>query len=152
MHIRGPAHLKQFAVYTPGSLFGKREAAPAPKPSFHKRRHGHHHAHAKRADSDSAWKKLVSPENKQSPQPSSPETSHAPPASLQKKPVGGDSGSAPPVKAGLGEWGRQAFYNAEKGLADGLVFLNHHGGEGSGVFDRYGFFPVPVPHAMSQLR
>ncbi|EXJ88139.1 hypothetical protein A1O1_05067 [Capronia coronata CBS 617.96] len=39
------------------------------------------------------------------------------------------------MNAGTGEWGRQAYYNAEQGVADGLVFLNHHGGQGSGVFD-----------------
>ena len=32
-------------------------------------------------------------------------------------------------------WGRQAYYNADDGTAEGLVFLNHFGGQGSGVFD-----------------
>ncbi|EXJ86941.1 hypothetical protein A1O3_03895 [Capronia epimyces CBS 606.96] len=48
------------------------------------------------------------------------------------------SSAAAPVasmNAGAGEWGRQAYYNAEQGVADGLVFLNYHGGQGSGVFD-----------------
>ena len=39
------------------------------------------------------------------------------------------------VNAGSGNWGRQAYYNAAQGTADGLVFLNHNGGQGSGVFD-----------------
>lgn len=48
--------------------------------------------------------------------------------------------AAPTVSAGSGSWGRQAYYNAEQGLADGLVFLNNRGGggwdgAGSGVFD-----------------
>jgi len=34
-----------------------------------------------------------------------------------------------------GDWSRQAYYNASSGTADGLVFLNHYGGDGSGVFD-----------------
>lgn len=34
-----------------------------------------------------------------------------------------------------GDWGRQAYYSASKNEADGLVFLNHNGGSGSGVFD-----------------
>ena len=122
MHLRGPAHLKQFAVYTPGSALDKREAASASKPSFHKRRHGHGHAHSKRADPE--WKKVVSPGSEQENSPFH-----------EKKPVSGASDSALQVKAGLGGWGRQAYYNAEQGSADGLVFLNHHGGEGSGVFD-----------------
>ena len=42
---------------------------------------------------------------------------------------------APFVNASAGQWGRQAYYNAEQGVANGLVFLNNHGGEGSGVFD-----------------
>ncbi|KAK5559254.1 target of Sbf [Exophiala xenobiotica] len=37
--------------------------------------------------------------------------------------------------ADAGTWDRQAYYNAEAGSADGLVFLNHFGGGGSGVFD-----------------
>lgn len=32
-------------------------------------------------------------------------------------------------------WTRQAYYDSEAGTSDGLVFLNHEGGSGSGVFD-----------------
>lgn len=32
-------------------------------------------------------------------------------------------------------WTRQAYYDASSGSSDGLVFLNHEGGSGSGVFD-----------------
>ncbi|KAI5304884.1 target of Sbf, partial [Ascosphaera pollenicola] len=38
-------------------------------------------------------------------------------------------------KVAAGSWGRQAYYDASSGTAEGLVFLNHKGGEGSGVFD-----------------
>jgi hypothetical protein len=48
---------------------------------------------------------------------------------------GNTDGGAPPVNAGWGSWGRQAYFNAEQGIADGLTFLNHFGGDGSGVFD-----------------
>lgn len=41
----------------------------------------------------------------------------------------------PSINAGSGNWGRQAYYNASSQTADGLVFLNHNGGQGSGVFD-----------------
>ena len=34
-----------------------------------------------------------------------------------------------------GDWGRAGYYNSETKTADGLVFLNNNGGEGSGVFD-----------------
>lgn len=42
---------------------------------------------------------------------------------------------APSMNAGSGNWGRQAYYNAAQSTAEGLVFLNYHGGQGSGVFD-----------------
>lgn len=35
-----------------------------------------------------------------------------------------------------GSWARQAYYDAEKQTAQGLVFMNHRGGQGSGVFDQ----------------
>jgi hypothetical protein len=41
----------------------------------------------------------------------------------------------PSVNAGSGNWSLQAYYNATSQTADGLVFLNHNGGQGSGVFD-----------------
>ena len=41
----------------------------------------------------------------------------------------------PSMNAGSGHYGRQAYYNADNQTADGLVFLNHNGGQGSGVFD-----------------
>ena len=41
------------------------------------------------------------------------------------------------MNAGSGNWGRQAYYNAAQATAHGLVFLNHHGGQGSGVFDTH---------------
>jgi hypothetical protein len=33
------------------------------------------------------------------------------------------------------DWGREAYYDADSGTADGLVFLNYQGGKGSGTFD-----------------
>ncbi|KAI1627659.1 putative TOS1-like glycosyl hydrolase-domain-containing protein [Exophiala viscosa] len=45
------------------------------------------------------------------------------------------SSAATTSSAGSGSWSRQAYYDAEAGTATGLVFLNHDGGEGSGVFD-----------------
>lgn len=41
----------------------------------------------------------------------------------------------PTINAGNGQWGRQAYYSAERQIADGLTFLNNMGGQGSGVFD-----------------
>jgi hypothetical protein len=45
--------------------------------------------------------------------------------------------SQPSMNAGSGNWNRHAYYNANTQTADGLVFLNHNGGQGSGVFDEY---------------
>lgn len=45
------------------------------------------------------------------------------------------SSSAATETASSGSWTRKAYYNAESGSADGVVFLNHNGGSGSGVFD-----------------
>ena len=39
------------------------------------------------------------------------------------------------VSSGSVNWSRQSYYNAEQGVADGLVFLNNNGGQGSGTFD-----------------
>ncbi|KAI5288318.1 target of Sbf, partial [Ascosphaera atra] len=38
-------------------------------------------------------------------------------------------------KTTSGSWTRQAYYDASSGSADGLVFLNHKGGDGSGTWD-----------------
>jgi Putative TOS1-like glycosyl hydrolase (DUF2401) len=43
--------------------------------------------------------------------------------------------ATPTMNPGNGQWGRQAYYNAEQQTADGLTFLNNMGGQGSGVFD-----------------
>jgi len=45
---------------------------------------------------------------------------------------GTDSSNATLVGNG---WGRNAFYHADNQTSEGLVFLNHFGGSGSGVFD-----------------
>jgi hypothetical protein len=44
------------------------------------------------------------------------------------------SGSGSSSSSGSG-WTRQAYYDSSSGTANGLVFLNHYGGSGSGVFD-----------------
>ena len=49
--------------------------------------------------------------------------------------TGAAPSSIPSMNAGTGNWGRQAYYNAGNQTAEGLVFLNHNGGQGSGVWD-----------------
>ncbi|SMQ51106.1 unnamed protein product [Zymoseptoria tritici ST99CH_3D7] len=46
-----------------------------------------------------------------------------------------DSGEKSDPADATGNWARQAYYNSEAGIAAGLVFLNHQGGDGSGTWD-----------------
>ncbi|KAL1960780.1 hypothetical protein VTO42DRAFT_6610 [Malbranchea cinnamomea] len=126
-HFRGPLHLKQFAVYTPGSGILKRDL----KPSFRERRHGHNHLHrrAPAEGSDKLQFKVSDPED------AVPIPSAAPSEDPAPAPAPTPDNSEEHEDVGLFGWTRKAYYNAEKGIADGLVFLNHHGGDGSGVFD-----------------
>ncbi|EXJ74288.1 uncharacterized protein A1O5_02584 [Cladophialophora psammophila CBS 110553] len=159
-HFRGPMQLKQFAFYTAGSDNTKRSLHPNP----HQRPYSHKHLHDPKVHDGSGvaegghiadkrgvgdWVtaiingQVVSWIN----QYTGPGAASA---TLAPGNNGGDgervapgsaapASSAPPpkanVNAGPGQWGRQAYYNADQGVADGLVFLNHHGGQGSGVFD-----------------
>lgn len=34
-------------------------------------------------------------------------------------------------------WKRTGYYNAASGEVNGIVFMNHFGGKGSGVWDQY---------------
>lgn len=133
-------HLKQFAFYTPGSSGSKRDL----KPSTHQRRHGHGHLHQDRGVGD--WVtatingKVVSWINEDTGSPtatsgSGSQTVSPSPSPSNITPASGSKVAAPAINAGAGNWGRQAYYNAADGTADGLVFLNNHGGQGSGVFD-----------------
>lgn len=163
MHFRGPAKLKQFAVYTPsGSSKDKRSATTA-------RRHAHAHAHAHKREPEAAVGDMVyatidgqavswtnqytgaaataapqvqnkgygGSDSSSQAAPSSyeaPSSSAAPSASASSSSSGNDIIDAV-FGSSSGDWSRTAYYNAESGDADGLVFLNHNGGSGSGVFD-----------------
>jgi hypothetical protein len=35
-----------------------------------------------------------------------------------------------------GHWKRTAYYNAQRRVADNVIFMGNYGGEGSGVFDK----------------
>ena len=118
--------LKQFAVYSPGSEELKRSV----KPSFRQRRHGHSHLHRRAENQEKvAWPGEEAPSV---PAPDAPSSSPAPQPSPSPKP---EKDEEEDNDVPLFGWGRKAYYNAETGEADGLVFLNHHGGEGSGTFD-----------------
>lgn len=151
-HFRGPLQLKKFAYYTPGSIkLGGRDV----KPSFHARRHGHAHKHGHAAQEKRGLGDIVTAtidgkvvtwandyDGGAAPTPA-PGSGAPPKLNNKKVNKGGDSEgtpasphkSSPSINAGLGKWARQAYYDAESGTAEGLTFLNHHGGEGSGTFD-----------------
>jgi hypothetical protein len=157
-HIRGPAQLKQFAVYVPG-VSNSKLARRSPHADAVK--HGHQHFHAKRsaetpapvAARDAAPQdyitatingQVVSWPNEQyqaAPTPAAapavPPPAYPPGHQKHGKPKHNtpDYNKKPVVPAHTGDWVRTAYYNAEKGIADGVTFLNNKGGSASGVFD-----------------
>jgi hypothetical protein len=169
-HFRGPLQLKQFAFYSPGSEANKRDL----KPNAMQRRHGRQHFHArdreivemqethvieeKRAVGDIVKAtidgQVVSWTNAYAGLGTAftsvtgagyPADGEAPSAAYSAP------SSQPSMNVGLGNWGRHAYYNANAQTADGLVFLNHNGGQGSGVFDEYvsSLFPISCNKANS---
>ncbi|OAG40409.1 hypothetical protein AYO21_05309 [Fonsecaea monophora] len=149
-HFRGPIHLKQFAFYTPGSDNTKRSLEPNPQ----QRSHLHRHLHNQKGHGANEFGGAGHVEDKRGVGDWITATINGDVVSWKNQYAGGGAGAAaatpapgsgspahppaPPkasMNAGSGQWGRQAYYAAEQGIADGLVFLNHHGGQGSGVFD-----------------
>ena len=151
-HFRGPTNLKQFAAYTPGGASSK-------KRSEHVRRHAHGaaHGHAKHAQEkrdvgDMVYATMngdvVSWINgyaggvalPSEPAASSYGGSSAPASSVSAMPSAVSSApslhsSAASSSDTSGGWGRNGYYSAEGKTAEGIVFLNHFGGQGSGTFD-----------------
>lgn len=68
------------------------------------------------------------------PAESSVESSAAAPSAASASTYSSSSSSYDDTSS-TGGWTRQAYYDASAGTSDGLVFLNHEGGSGSGVFD-----------------
>ncbi|KAK1044229.1 target of Sbf [Friedmanniomyces endolithicus] len=158
-HFRGPIQLKQFAVYTPsGSSSKARRSAPNER----RHAHGHGHAHLHHARDAAVGDEVTATINglvqtwvnewsgaassapaadpssaaaaptaaaPPSPGPPSPASSGS---SASPSPSSGSSGS---ISSSSGGWSRQAYYDSASSTSEGLVFLNHNGGSGSGVFD-----------------
>ncbi|KAK0272347.1 target of Sbf [Friedmanniomyces endolithicus] len=158
-HFRGPIQLKQFAVYTPsGSSSKARRSAPNER----RHAHGHGHAHLHHARDAAVGAEVTATINglvqtwvnewsgaassapaadpssaaaaptaaaPPSPGPTSPASSES---SASASPSSGSSGS---ISSSSGGWSRQAYYDSASSTSEGLVFLNHNGGSGSGVFD-----------------
>ncbi|KAK1810228.1 target of Sbf [Friedmanniomyces endolithicus] len=158
-HFRGPIQLKQFAVYTPS---GSSSKARRSTPNERRHAHGHGHAHLHHArdaavgdmvtatingvvqswvnewsgaassapaadpSSAAAAPTAAAPPSPGPPSPASSQSSASP------SPSSGSSGS---ISSSSGGWSRQAYYDSASSTSEGLVFLNHNGGSGSGVFD-----------------
>lgn len=123
-------HLKQFAFYSPGTGVTKRDIKPSP----HQRRHTH--GHAGRAVGDMVTAVINGHtvswvNNYGGPLTSTFSNAAATTSSTPQK----TQAPVPAANVGAGYWGRQTYYNAKNATADGLVFLNNMGGQGSGVFD-----------------
>lgn len=164
MHFRGPMNLKQFAFYAPSSSSKKRSNVGRKSASERRHAHGHAHAHLHKArdahaeNEERALGDIVTATIDGIVQTwannwAGYATSSAAPAATSAPSAGsyGSSSSASEASApsyssssssdnsgsnyGGEGWTRQAYYNAEDQTADGVVFLNHEGGSGSGVFD-----------------
>ncbi|KAI9732419.1 MAG: target of Sbf [Cirrosporium novae-zelandiae] len=144
LHIRGPMRIKQIAVYTPSSDDESSKKRSIGRRRRHRRHHGH--AHGKReaepepdmvtATIDGqvvSWVNTYFGPTSASEAMGTivPTTTAATASSI----VSAAESPATFFDAGSGNWGRQAYYNAESGTASGLVFLNHFGGTESGVWD-----------------
>lgn len=156
LHFRGPLNLKQFAVYTPSGNT-KRDNAPA-EPQHARHAHVHARNAEKRAVGDMVTAtidgQVVSWVNEYSGEPTTAAAA-ANPASpavnnFAYQPIPTDAPIAttaqPTPDAGSGyigygsgtssgAWTRQGYYDSASGTSQGLAFLNHFGGTGSGVFD-----------------
>ncbi|KAK0854339.1 target of Sbf [Friedmanniomyces endolithicus] len=142
-HFRGPIQLKQFAVYTPsGSSSKARRSAPNER----RHAHGHGHAHLHHARDAAVGAEVTATINGLVQTPSSAAaapTAAAPPSPGPPSPASSESsasaspssGSSGSISSSSGGWSRQAYYDSASSTSEGLVFLNHNGGSGSGVFD-----------------
>lgn len=132
LHLRGPIKVKKIAVYQPGGNAQKR--------SEHVRKHIHAH-HARRRADETTTVTVTSTVTKIWEEPTAtPSTDD-----FKGKAEGGKESVSEVVKApskqksaapsgGAGSFTRVGYW-AEGEDSYGLTFMNHRGGQGSGVFD-----------------
>lgn len=142
--VRGPIKLEKFAVYMPGGN-SKRDVEPS-----HVRRHVHHRRHKiEQRDIKTVTKTKTSTKivwiDAPTPTPTAEpkvkiaevgdeedEEDTTPKKVVEKKKTSVDSETS----NGSGKYQRVAYYDADAGKAEGLVFLAHKGKDGvSGTFD-----------------
>ncbi|OLN84353.1 PGA52-like protein [Colletotrichum chlorophyti] len=164
--FRGPMNVKQVAAY---NLSPKAKRSPAVSHT-HARRHGHHahqHLHKRAAEEHSEEKRgedwvvatidgIVQSwiNNWHGPTPVAPPPAGAtsssststpaaptqPPAAASPKPAKASSKASSSSSSAGGDYTRVGYYNADEGVADGIVFLGNYGGQGSGKFDKNSVF------------
>lgn len=142
-HFRGPVHLTQFAAYVPCSSPATQptEAAPEPQAAPLARRHANHqHLHKRHADAHghqkrSEWVHAVIDGQEQSwINDFTGPTAVPVPASAPDSQPSSEEDITVPSTASEGDWCRVANYVSKEGKAEGLTFLGHYGGSGSGGF------------------
>ncbi|KAI9784773.1 MAG: target of Sbf [Geoglossum umbratile] len=127
MHIRGPVHLKQFAVYY------QNPAAPQKRESIHKRR-GHHHLHKHREAEEKRADYITATINGQvvswpNPNGGAAGAAATPPPTVQPQ------GNTQSPGDSTGDWLRAGYYDAASQTLANLTFLNNMGGQKSGTWD-----------------
>ncbi|KAI0474778.1 putative TOS1-like glycosyl hydrolase-domain-containing protein [Xylaria cf. heliscus] len=153
LHFRGPLHLNNLAVYTPGK--SKRDAPKAANTKRHG--HGHQHLHKKHQENEERAVgdmvvatidgQIVSWINTYA-GPTADAVADAAPAATTAADSAADAYPTSKVSTGnnqkvstesttiTGDFVRSAYYCAADGVADGLVFLANVGSDGiSGTWD-----------------
>ncbi|KAL9532278.1 putative circularly permuted 1,3-beta-glucanase [Sphaerulina musiva] len=164
LHFRGPLQLKQLAVYTPGSSGSSHKAKRSAHRRRHAGgAHGHGHVHEEKREAglgdmvnaiidgkSVSWANTYDGTASSNSPPAA--AAYAPPSSSPPKAASyGQSSSSSSSSSGAAAntkpssssggsssgsgWNRVGYYNSQAKTSDGLVFLNHEGGSGSGVFD-----------------
>lgn len=151
LHFRGPMELKKVAAYTKTGGSNKRREGTAGPRRPHGRRHAGHAAfHEKRGDMVTATidGKVVSWENNYFGDATAAPVAaqaDAPAIAANANVAVAKAAKAPAAKAVVNvkekavdpnaAYTRVGYYDASSGSADGITFLGHYGGDGSGVFD-----------------
>lgn len=128
MHFRGPLELNKFAVYYPNSTpINKRTEE-------HIKRHAHAYKHKRdtRIVTETKTITVYVPSTKTATGGAGAPTTSPNVAPSHDDDGGDDDDDADTV---VGDYKRTGYYDADAQTAEGLVFLNQKGGQGSGVFD-----------------
>jgi hypothetical protein len=119
VHLRGPLNLKQFAVYVPPKDLSNRGAAVSTSTIYST-------TFVCPTTSITIYTCPATPWQFTSALANEKTTSTA---------VFNSASSVPPVNSAYEDWTRISAYDADQKPSSNVVFLNHKGGQGSGIFD-----------------